>query len=113
MDDIDFKTKYLMYKSKYLNLKNNMKQSGGGKDNIILFKSENCGHCQRFKPTWNILQQQFAGNHNFITYDYKENPEKIEEYKIEGFPTIYRESGNNKYIFEGERNIDNLISFLN
>ena len=117
MDDIDFKTKYLMYKAKYLNLKNNMKQSGGGnndkKDNIILFKSEDCGHCQKFKPTWEALQKQFTGKHNFITYDYKENPEKMEEFNIEGFPTIYRVSGENKYVFEGERDIDNLVAFLN
>ena len=116
MDDIDFKTKYLMYKMKYLDLKINKKQSGGGdnkKDDIILFKSENCGHCQRFKPTWEALQKKYTGVHNFITYDYKENPEKIEEFNIDGFPTIYRISSDNKYIFEGERNVDNLIAFLN
>lgn len=117
MDDIDFKTKYLMYKAKYLDLKKNKKQTGGGssdnKDNIILFKSENCGYCQKFKPTWEALQKQFAGKHNFITYDYEENPEKIKEYNIEGFPTIYRVNGNNKYIFEGDRDPDNLIAFLN
>ena len=117
MDDIDFKTKYLMYKMKYLGLKNNKNQSGGGdsneKDDIILFKSEDCGHCKRFKPTWEALQKKYIGKHNFITYDYKENPEKIEEFDVNGFPTIYRVSGENKYIFEGERDIDNLMAFLN
>jgi len=117
MDDIDFKTKYLMYKAKYLDLKKNKPQLGGGdsnqKDDIILFKSESCGHCKIFKPTWNALQKQFTGKHNFITYDYLENPEKIEEFKVDGFPTIYRISGKNKYVFEGERDIDNLIAFLN
>ena len=90
MDDIDFKTKYLMYKAKYLNLKNNRTQSGGGnnnKDDVILFKSEDCGHCKDLK-TWEALQKQFAGKHNFITYDYKENPEKMEEFNMKDFNYI-------------------------
>ena len=121
-DDIGFKTKYLMYKAKYLSLKNkstiertNLKQTGGGensKDDIILFKSENCGHCKRFKPTWEALQKQFTGRHNFITYDYEENPDKMKEFNINGVPTIYRISGENKYMFEGERDLDNLVAFL-
>ena len=37
----------------------------------------------------------------------------MEEFNIEGFPTIYRVSGENKYVFEGERDIDNLMAFLN
>jgi thiol-disulfide isomerase/thioredoxin len=120
MDDIDFKTKYLMYKAKYLSLKNKStleptKQTGGGensKDDIILFKSENCGHCKRFKPTWEVLEKQFTCKHNFITYDYEKNPDKMKEFNINGVPTIYRISGENKYMFEGERDLDNLVAFL-
>ena len=113
MEDINFKTKYLMYKAKYLDLKKKLNQNGGGKDDIILFKSERCGHCIRFKPTWEALKNKYSGKHNFITYDHNKNLDKITEFNIEGFPTIYRISGENKYIFEGERNIENLIAFLN
>jgi len=114
-EEIDFKTKYLIYKSKYINLKKNNQIGGNNenKDNIILFKSENCGHCTKFMPTWNILKNKYSSKHNFITYDNNTNPDKMKEYDIEGVPTIYREKGNNKYIFTGERNIDNLIAFLN
>ena len=116
-DDINFKTKYLMYKAKYLNIKNNLntssKQKGGGeKDTIILFKSENCGHCTKFKPTWNALKNKYANNLNFIEYDYQNNPDKMKEFNIQGVPTIYRQSGDKKYMFEGERDLDNLIAFL-
>lgn len=115
MDDLNFKTKYLMYKAKYLSLKKNMNQNGGGnsKDDVILFKSKNCGHCIDFLPKWETLQKQFTGVHNFITYEASDvSKEKLEEFEIEGVPSLFRVSENRREEFRGERDLDSLIAFL-
>ena len=57
--DIDYRAKYLKYKSKYLTLKNSHKMVGGGENSeeprVIFFKLYGCGPCNRFKPVWDDL----------------------------------------------------------
>lgn len=122
-DDINFKTKYLMYKAKYLSLKNNSNQKGGGDDvefdknntlEVLLFKSNMCGHCVSFVPTWEKLQNKYKSNkrYNFITYDAQKNSEKLDEYGIEGIPTIYLQQDNKKLMHEGKRDMETLSKLL-
>ena len=118
MDDIDFKTKYLMYKAKYLNLKNKVikvDQKGGsdGVIDVILFKGEHCGYCKKFLPTWNALQKSLVSNkrYNFITYDNELNKEMFEKYDINGVPTIYLKQGDTTRLYDGERDLDSLLYF--
>ena len=55
---IDYFSKYIKYKNKYISLKNNM--SGGTKSDIkvILFSADWCGHCKKFKPDWEKLKKK-------------------------------------------------------
>ena len=85
---MDYRSKYLKYKSKYLKLKSqnlvlldknqkdfplnkmknltlknkltSVKQTGGAKTEVYLFKADWCGHCQAFKPTWNKLNENYG-----------------------------------------------------
>ena len=112
----NYKLKYLKYKKKYLDLKNrqNHTQTGGSdnKANLILFKAEWCGHCQNFKPTWESLQKNIS-NVNFITYDADSNESEMQKYNVEGFPTLMLEKDQKLIEFNKERNIDNILEFVN
>ena len=113
-DTLDFKTKYLMYKAKYINLKKQQKGGGDDKIDIILFKGEYCGHCKRFMPVWNTLNKYYVNDsrYNFLTYDAEKNKDIFNQYKIDGVPTIYVLKGNDKKMYDGPRDLDSLKSFL-
>jgi thioredoxin-like negative regulator of GroEL len=112
---MDYKKKYLKYKSKYLELKQNSLNMTGGSDmktEIYLFKAEWCPHCTAFKPVWNKLQTALKGKYNFITVDADKDKEKIQQWKIDGFPTIIKRVGNNAIQYEGPRDEVNLMNFI-
>jgi thiol-disulfide isomerase/thioredoxin len=111
---MDYKDKYLKYKSKYVNLKNRLTQSGGSdnKSTIYLFKAEWCGHCKNFKSTWDALKNKYANQYNFITYDADKNSKEIKQWNIEGFPTIFKQTGNKAVEYVGSRDVDSMVNFL-
>ena len=110
----NYKQKYFKYKKKYLDLKNSKVQTGGSENkvNLILFKAEWCGHCQNFKPTWESLQKNL-NNVNFVTYDADSNENEMQKYNVEGFPTIMLEKDQKLIEFNKERNIGNILEFVN
>ena len=133
----NYKLKYLKYKNKYLKLKNelDMEQNGGrcmnnkyntydlskqlggssGEDELMLFKAEWCGHCQNFKSEWENLKNDkyLKSKYRFTTYDSDENKEKMEEYKIKGFPTLYVRKNNQNYEYQGPMSKMGIELFIN
>ncbi len=114
---MDYQSKYLKYKNKYIALKNSLKlnqQKGGEsvKPDVYLFKAEWCGHCQHFKPAWEALQNKYRTKYNFITYDSDKNGKEIKEWKVEGFPTIYFKNGDTATEYNGPRDVDSLVKFF-
>ena len=129
MDNYD---KYLKYKSKYLKLKNSNKitQTGGNKDDfyfgqnsidnmqdtkptIYLFKASWCNHCKNFRETWNSLGNTFSKDINFISYDSDKNAKSIKEWNIKGYPTLIVRTGTNAKEYNGDRNINDLVNYIN
>ena len=109
--DRDFKSLYLKYKTKYLNLKVN--QRGGSEKPILnLFKSEHCGHCIAFKPTWETINKNLSDKVNFKVYDAESDREIMSKYAIEGFPTIILQKGDKVVEFIGDRSIQNIERFV-
>jgi thiol-disulfide isomerase/thioredoxin len=117
-----YKDKYLKYKDKYLKLKNQNKcssscvQLGGAdksdKSDIILFKADWCGHCKRFVPTWEAMQKKYKNKYNFITID-SNDKEQLKNWNVRGFPTIYVKNKNTAVEYEGSREEDDIIKFIN
>jgi len=114
---MDYKLKYEKYKLKYINLKNNLtfNQNGGStKPTLYLFKAEWCGHCNRFKSEWeklinnDILKKEI----NFITMDSEINKTEMNEWKIEGFPTIILQMNNNAIEYSGNRTFNEIEKFI-
>ena len=111
MEDKYF-NKYLKYKYKYYNLKN--KQLGGGnpKKEVYLFKAEWCPHCVNFLPDWKKLEENHSNEFNFIKYDSDENPEKVSEWQVKGFPSIFIKSGDSAYEYMGMNNYKDVLAFI-
>ena len=115
--------KYLKYKIKYNNLKqqnlvrySSLIQNGGSKDKdnktIYLFKAEWCGHCKEFSNTWEALKKKYHKKINFVTYDSDKNAKEVRDAKIEGYPTIILNKGEKAIEYNGPRNIDSLSHFI-
>jgi thiol-disulfide isomerase/thioredoxin len=112
---MDYEQKYLKYKSKYLQLKNNLNfQTGGGDDKPIvsLFKSEQCGHCKNFKPNWNDLQTKHPDVATYQTFDSQNNNLKFAANNINGVPTILKTYNNETTEYQGDRSVDDLVNWI-
>jgi thioredoxin-like negative regulator of GroEL len=118
MSDQNFYSKYLKYKTKYFNLKNsaNLIQSGGAKNTekptIYLFKAEWCGHCKGFKDTWAKISQDLSSKYNFVTVDSDKDKDLIAKWKIEGFPTIIKQTGDRAQEYVGPRDEQSVVEFI-
>ncbi len=91
------------------------KQSGGvpksdkeeqykKKPMLMLFWADWCGHCHHFMPTFEKL--------NIVKVSDKEK-DLIEEYKIDGFPTLKLYDGKKFHEYSGGRDINNIRDFVN
>ncbi len=122
MDNNNYNLKYLKYKEKYLALQKEYEEllkskknltGGSNKLDIILFKADWCGHCTKFKPTWEKVSEMYNKKFNFIVYDADKQRDKFEEYKVDSFPTVLLKNGSNIIPYDGERSIEDLSNFLN
>ena len=73
-----------------------------------------CGHCKRFAPIWDDFSGKYNGDIKLKKLERNEAGDMLDKYQIQGFPTILLldEQGNKK-VFEGERSISGLESFIN
>lgn len=84
---------------------------------LILFYAEWCGHCKILMPIWDALYDKIPEDKlNILKVSCVEKEKMCKSIKyIEGYPTIiFVDSKNNKVkLYEGERTIENIISFIN
>ena len=113
-----YKYKYLIYKQKYLNLQKleNKLMNGGAKvdehtPELSLFKADWCGHCKNFKPTWANLKSKY-NNIKYNEYDADKDTDIIKNFNIKGFPTIMLKHNNKMIEYEGDRDINSILSFV-
>lgn len=79
-----------------------------------------CGHCQKFKPTWNEFETKMKTSHpnieviNLQCDLNEENEKKCKELDVEGFPTVlFIDSNGTKKEYRGPRTIESLVDFAN
>ena len=82
----------------------------------ILFYSPWCEHCHIFLPVF-VKASKYAEEKNltikFAKIDSARSLNITEDYKVEGFPSIYLVTKTDKYFYEGERTKEGLIKFFN
>lgn len=59
-----------------------------GKPSIVDFTASWCGPCQRMKPIFYNLADDFKDEYNFISIDIDENPELANKYQVQAVPTF-------------------------
>ncbi|KAG7525337.1 disulfide-isomerase A4 [Solea senegalensis] len=87
-------------------------------DVLIEFYAPWCGHCKKLEPDFLALGKKYKGEKNIVIakMDATANDVPNENYKVEGFPTIYLAPSNGKQSpikFEGgDRTVEGFSKFL-
>ena len=92
--------------------------STGGEVNLVLLYAPWCGHSKRMLPDYERVKNEFNGkniggnNINVLMYDSDVDKDKIKEYGVKGFPTLYIEKNGNRELFP-HRTYDKISEYLN
>ena len=97
------------------------KKIRGGNDKnkpkLLLFHAKWCGHCVHFMPAFLKLKHEYADLDKIdmisIEEGQKGGKELIDEYEIQGFPTIKLYDGNKLHDYNGGRDINNIRDYVN
>jgi thiol-disulfide isomerase/thioredoxin len=123
-----FVTLYFTVFKKYTKFNPNMEhQSDDGSSNksaeILIFKTDWCPHCTAAKPAWDDIVRQYDGKTvNGYRLQFtevnctEESPEieaKMNEYGVEGFPTIKMVKDGQIIEFDAKPTKDNLEQYIN
>lgn len=88
------------------------------KDVLIEFYAPWCGHCKKLEPDYTALAKKYKNEKNLVIakMDATANDVPNENYKVEGFPTIYFAPSNSKQNpvkFEGaDKTVEGFSKFL-
>ena len=55
---------------------------------LVDFYSKTCGPCKMLSFILNDIDKTFGEKVNIIKVDFEENPDLIEEHRVEGYPTL-------------------------
>lgn len=69
-------------------LSNSDKAEAAGKPLVIDFSATWCGPCQRFKPTFHAVAEQYAAKADFATADVDECVNLAQKYQVESIPFV-------------------------
>ena len=89
---------------------------------LIFFKANWCGHCQRFKPVWDDVMNECSKDDKYshitmkeLDIDTDEAKPLMQKHNVRGFPHVVlvgEESSNDK-VFQRNRTKEELLAFLN
>ena len=92
--------------------------SGGSEVNLVLVYAPWCGHSKRMLPDFERVKSEFDGktingkNINIIMYNSDVDKDKVKEYGVQGFPSLFLEKDGNRESFP-HRSYDKISDFLN
>lgn len=86
-----------------------------------MFYAPWCGFCKQFKPMYEKLAKIYENEQDDlqivkVNADDADNREKLSAFTIHGFPTLVfvpRGNINATKVFEGDREMDELVHFVN
>lgn len=101
-------------------MKKKEKFSESNKKQLIFFKANWCGHCQRFKPVWDSFVHECTTTNVFdnvefveLDIDKEETKPIMSKHNVNGFPhVVLAEESKDDVVFNKDRNIEALKEFL-
>lgn len=96
---------------------NKVNQQTGGQsvnnNSIYLFKTNWCGHCQKFGNIWDKLKvSEKYKNLNFIEYDGDQDKSLFEKWNVTGIPTVIFRNGNDAVEHKGVKTFESMKDFI-
>jgi len=80
---------------------------------VNLYYADWCGHCQRFKPEWEVLKTKLDDlGISHAEYEDSRNKDQISEAKIQAFPTIRVKTGTDEIEYNGPRTAGEILNFI-
>ena len=92
--------------------------SGGSEVNLVLVYAPWCGHSKSMLPDFERIKSEFDGktingkNINIIMYNSDVDKDKVKEYGVQGFPSLFLEKDGNRETFP-HRSYDKISEYLN
>lgn len=86
-----------------------------GLPTIVDFSATWCPPCQKLKPIFSKLEEEFKGRINFITIDVDENPQISQSYGVQSIPMLIfmDKDGQVKNIVVGFQTREQLLETIN
>jgi protein disulfide-isomerase-like protein len=85
---------------------------GAAEPKVVLFYADWCGHCKALKPAFSQFEEKMGKKIRIERVNADEKPEIVKANNVQGFPTIILFKGDKRVVFEGERNLENLVEFV-
>ena len=96
-------------------VENGLMKPTNGLPMIVDFSATWCPPCQKLKPIFHDLGEEFKGRINFFTIDVDENPGLAANYEVSSIPALVfiNKDGQIQNIVVGFRDKDQLLSDIN
>ena len=91
--------------------------SGGSEATLVLLYAPWCGHSKKMLPAYEKVKSEYHGKQmngttmNIVMYNSDVDKDKIKEYKVKGFPTLFYEKNGEKQPFTA-RDYDGIVAEL-
>ena len=79
-------------------------------DSVLIFYAPWCGHCKKNMNEFVKAVDQSNGKVILIDSTEGSNKDIVDNYKVRGFPTIMKASGE---VYDGDRKADDILEFAN
>ena len=92
--------------------------AAGGEVNLVLLYAPWCGHSKKMLPDYERIKSEFHGKVmngkkvNIMMYDSDVDKDKVKEYGVKGFPTLFVEKDGNRESFP-HRSYEKISGYLN
>lgn len=79
---------------------------------LILAYADWCGHCKKFKPTWNEFKKKYNKVCDIREVNADSDKKVAQNLQIRGYPTIMMLKDGKKINYQGPRTMEDLEKFV-